>query len=285
MARMSVYMRIMPAVFLVSPYLIFNVCCSQTIISPQNPGEKNFLVRTKQFNEFVDRFNYKTNFNGNHIDSDFMSKFPRDKMIHSLCDLKDPRIDQNSTNWSKNYFDKKTEFIDEVIHKNLLIHKYSDKIIAEAKSHIIYRGKLKTISIFLTQEIVGNDRVKWVIRNVKGDFLIFNKTDTSYIRFIQPSSNETDFINLKRALEDIDHLKDYASRDYEPDNLSVFFYMINSGIVRFEYVDEVVYHILDIPGWCIKVKELNRYEMNSGWLITDITKTDLGIKEYIESLN
>lgn len=285
MARMSVYMRIMPAVFLVLPCLISNVCNSQTIISPQNPGEKNFLVRTKQFNEFVDRFNYKTDFNGNHIDSGFMSKFPRDKMIHSLFDLKDPRIEQNTKNWSKSYFDKKTEFINEVIHKNLLIHKYSDKIIAEAKSRIIYRGTPKTISIFLTQEIVGNDRVKWVIMNVRGEFLNFNKSDTSYIRFIQPSSNETDFMNLKRAFEDIDHLKDYASRDYEPDNLSIFLYMINSGLVRFEYVDEVVYHIIDIPGWCIKVKELNRNEMNSGWLITDITKTDFGIKEYIKSLN
>jgi hypothetical protein len=205
-------------------------------------------------------------------------------MINSLFDLKDPRIVPSGKNWSKNYINEKAEFVNEVVHKNLLIYKYSGNIIAEAKSRIVYKGISNTIRIFLTQEIVGKDMVKWVIINVKGDLFNFLKNDTAFIRFIPPSSNETDFINLKRALEDIDHLQYYASKDFNPDYLTVFYYMLNSGLVKFEYVEEVIYHIIDIPGWCIKVKEFNRIEMNSGWLICDVKKNDLVLTDYIKNL-
>jgi hypothetical protein len=209
------------------------------------------------------------------VDSAFMAKIPRHKMINSLFDLRDPRIDPNGKKFSEKYVTAKTEFINEVVHKNLVINKYSEKIIAEAKSRVIYKGITYTISIFLNQEIVGKDMVKWVINNVKGDLLNFLKPDTAYVRFIPPSSNETDFLNLKRALEDLDYLQYYASKEYTPDYLTLFFYMLNSGIVKFDYVESVNYLITDIPGWTIKVKDFNRNEMNSGWLIYDIEKISL----------
>jgi hypothetical protein len=263
---------------------INNDCHAQRIIKPENPNETIFLVRVKQFNEFVDRFNYKTDFNGDPVDSVFMSKISHENMINSLFDLKDSRIDQAGTNFSGSYLDEKTRFINDVISKDLFIYKYSDKIIAEARSRIIYKEQPHTIRIFLTQEIVESDMVKWVIFSVKGDIFNFLQTDTAFIRFIPPSSNETDFINLKRALEDVDHLQYYASSDYEPDYLMLFFFMINSGMIRFEYVEEVTYHILDIPGWCIKVREFNRSDMNSGWLISDISKNSLDRIYYLKTL-
>jgi hypothetical protein len=286
MAGKSVYKRLLPV--LISAWLgilINSQCESQTIVNPQNPNEKIFLVRIKQFNEFIDRFNYKTNFSGNPVDSGFKSKIPRDKMINSLFDLQDSRTDRTGKNWSGNYVEEKTKFINEVLSKKLLIFKYSDKIIAEAKSRIIYKGTPARISVFLTQEIVGKGMVKWVISSIKGDLFSFLQTDTAYVRFIPPSSNETDFINLKRALEDVDHLRDYSSKDYNPDYLSVFYFMLNSGLVKFDYVEEVIYHILDIPGWCIKVKEFNRNEMNSGWLISDVARNSSDKLTYLKALN
>jgi hypothetical protein len=285
MTVLSVYKNILPAVFYLFLGLHNNsLCYSQIIINQQNPDEKIFLVRTKQFNEFIDRFNYKINFNGDPVDSVFMSKIPREKMINSLFDLKDPRIDPSGISYSRKYIDEKTAFVNELVRQNLLIYKYSDKIIAEAKSQIVFKGITNTISIFLTQEIVGNDMVKWVINNVKGDLFNFLQTDTAYIRFIPPSSNETDFINLKRALEDIHHLQYFSAKDYDPDYLTVFYFMLNSGLVKFEYVEEVIYHIIEIPGWCIKVKEFNRSEMNSGWLITDVAKNSSDKISYLKTL-
>ena len=49
---------------------------------------------------------------------------------------------------------------------------------------------------------------------LKGDAFNFLKSDTTFIRFIPPSSNETDFMNLKRALEDVSYLQYYADKDY-----------------------------------------------------------------------
>jgi hypothetical protein len=91
-------------------------------------------------------------------------------------------------------------------------------------------------------------------------------------------------MNMKRALEDTDYLQYYASKDYKPDNLTLFYYLINSGVIKFEYVEAITYHIIDIPGWLIKVKEFNRQEMNSGWLITDLSKNLLDKEGYLKTL-
>jgi hypothetical protein len=271
--------------FALSGILNFSLGNSQTIIHPENPKEVIFSVRTKQFNEFIDRFNYKINFKGDPVDSLFMEKIPRDKLINSLFDLKDPRIIPSDKKYSKKYINEKNEFIDEVVHRNLLINKYSDKIIAEAKSQILFKGIPKTITILLKQEIVGDNMVKWVITNVKGDLFDFLKTDTTSTRFIPPSSNETDFMNLTRALEDTDHLQYYAAKNYHPDYLTLFFFMVNTGLLKFRYVEEVNYHIFDIRNFYIKVKEFNRLEMNSGWLITDIGKITSLETNYLKEIN
>jgi hypothetical protein len=269
----SVYIRLLPALLYLLSGIIFNdLCYSQAIIKANNPNEQIFLVRTKQFNEFLNRFNYKTNFKGDPVDSVFTSKISRGQMLNSLFDLKDPRVDPTGKNYSQTYCDEKTELINEVVQKKLLINKFSDKIIADAKSHIVYKGIDNTISVLLSQETVGKDMVKWVINDVKGDIFNFLQSDTVYVRFIPPTSHETDFMNLKRALEDVDYLQYYSSKNYQADYLTLFYYMINSGMLKFEYVEAVTYHISDIPGWSITVKEFNRNEMNSGWLISDVSK-------------
>jgi len=259
-------------------------CFSQKIVSEQKTNEEIFLARTKQFGEFLDRFNYKTDFNGNPVDSVFKRKMPRGKFLNSIFDLKDKRIVPGPDSFSKSYIDLKSAFIDEVLTGDKRINKYSPDIIAEARSRIIYKNAPQTISIFLSQEIVGKDMVKWVILDVKGDILNFLKTDTAYRRFIPPTSHETDFINLKRALEDSYHLQYYASKEFRFDPVSVFFYCINSKQIKFEYVEQVIYHILDIPGWCIKVKDFNRNELNSGWLISDVGRNSSDKISYLKSL-
>lgn len=285
MAVLPMRMRIFSTIsFLLLYSQINTLCYSQSLVNSSNQNEEIFLVRTKQFTEFINRFNYKTNFNGDPVDSVFASKIPRDKMINSLFDLKDPRIETSGKYYSRTFTTEKSEFISDVVSKNILIYRYSDKIIAEAKSRILFKGVPNEIKISLSQEIVGKDMVKWVINTVNGDLFNFLKSDTAFIRFIPPSSNETDFMNLKRALEDTDYLQYYASKDYHPDNLTLFYYLVNTGAIKFDYVEEVAYHIIDIPGWSIKVKEINRNEKNSGWLITDLFRNSLDKEGYLKSL-
>jgi hypothetical protein len=91
-------------------------------------------------------------------------------------------------------------------------------------------------------------------------------------------------MNLKRALEDVSYLQYYAAKDYQPDFLTLFFYLVNTGALKFEYVNEVIYHVVDIPGWSIKVREFNRNELNSGWLISDLSENNLERYDYLRSL-
>ncbi len=257
---------------------------SQEIVSPGNQNEKIFLARTKQFNEFLDRFNYKTSFTGEPVDSAFIAKMPRSKMVNSLFDLSDSRSDKTSEDYSPIYTDLKIRFVSEVVNRNIKVPKYSGNIIAEARSRVIYKGNPHNISLFLAQEVIRETRNKWGILDVKGDVFNFLKTDTAFIRFIPPSSNETDFMNLKRALEDVSYLQYYAAKDYQPDFLTLFFYLVNTGALKFEYVNEVIYHVVDIPGWSIKVREFNRNELNSGWLISDLSENNLERYDYLRSL-
>jgi hypothetical protein len=264
--------------------LSVNNSIAQNIISSQKTGEEIFTARTKQFSEFTDRFNYRSDFNGNPVDQAFMAKMPRTKMISLLFDLNDPRAETGNQNYSEQYIKTRTEFITEVNEKQLLINSHSSGIIAEARTRVSYNGKPYTISLFLNQEMVGKTSIKWVLLSAKGEILNIFKEDTSIVRFIPPSSHETDFINLKRALEDTDHLQDYAFNDFKPDLLTIFFFCIRSGIVKYEYVEDVTYHIIDIPGWYFKVKDFNRNELNSGWLISDISKNNLTLPDFVKSL-
>jgi len=273
-----------------APVLLLMICLlafplyGQRITGKQKPTEDIYIARIKQFNEFVDRFNLVTDFNGNPADSVFKAKMPRGKMIPLLFDMKDPRSLPQNAGYSVSFARLKADFVSEVVQKNLLLNKYSPGIIAEARSRILVNGNPQTVRIFLNQEVTEDRGVKWVILAVKGDFSDVFRTDTTMIRFIQPTSNETDFINLKRALEDTGYLHYYAFNGFEPDNLTLFLYLVDTGIIKYEYAEEVIYHIISIPGWYLMVRDFNRNELNSGWLITDLSRNNLGVTDFIESL-
>lgn len=257
---------------------------SQILADPRKEREEIFLARIKQFNEFTDRFNLKTDFYGNPADSAYLMKMPRERMLAMLFDLKDPRIVKQGNEYSAEYVKLKESFISDVTSGNIILYKYSPGIIAEARSMVTYRGQPQKIRLFMVQEIVGRDMVKWVIHSAKGTLLDVFRTDTSMVRFIPPSSNETDFMNLKRALEDTDHLAAYARNDYVPDKLTLLFTLLRSGQLRFEYVEEVIYHVTAIPGWYMQVRDFNRTELNSGWLITDLRRNDTDPEGFVDTL-
>ncbi|HLP73631.1 MAG TPA: hypothetical protein VK155_12070 [Bacteroidales bacterium] len=255
-----------------------SVLQSQQLAGTDKVNEEIFTARVKQFGEFADRFNLSTDFRGNPADSAFIKKMPREKMISSLFDASDERNSKQSAHYSE-YSALKQQFIKELTGKNILLDKHSGGIIAEARSRVTFNGKPETISIFLNQEVTGKGGVKWVMLSA-GDFLddVF-LTDTTMVRFISPNSNETAFLNLGRALEDKGHLQAYAYSGFRPDNLSVFLYLVSTGAIKFEYAEEVVYHIISIPGWYFKVRDFNRNQLNSGWLISDLKKGNYELKD------
>ena len=201
----------------------------------------------------------------------------------TLSDILFNKEDKRFISNDKSFVEKKDEFVKQVISNDIYIDKYSVKIIAEAKSFVTYQNKKQEISVFLNQQIENNG-VKWVILNVKADFLDVLQEDTVLLRFIPPTSNETNFISLGRVFNDKGFQHYYMHNNYRYDQLSTFLFAINTGLINYNYVNEIIYHIYDMDGWHIQLKEFNRNSENSGWLIDDLSKTNLDFNSCLEKL-
>ena len=104
-------------------------------------------------------------------------KVSRENYIRSLFNAQDER--QNNEVFSA----LKDEFINQIVIDSLYINKYSNEIIAEAKSSILRNNIEEEASIFLKQEIIDRQFVKWVIIDFKANFYNFEKSDSAYQKF------------------------------------------------------------------------------------------------------
>ena len=124
----------------------------------------------------------------------------------------------------------------------------------------------------MRQEKTSEEALKWVIFEVKADFLDFLVPDTIMLRFLPPTSDELDFLELRRALSDSTHLDSYAHQEFGCDPLSVFFFLIFSGELTFQHVQTVEYIVRDIPGNEFILHYYNRSSQNSGWMIRELKR-------------
>ncbi len=232
----------------------------------------DFNFRVKQFSEFVDRFNFETDHKGEPIGEE--SELTRELLLATLFDQKDPRLQDVNDASSTEYMNLVKNLINDVCDNELYINKHSENIYARSICSGKYHNKNVDFSIILQQEIVGRDMLKWVVRDLEADFLEFLEVDTIMLKFLPPSSDKLDFMELRRAFSDSLHLDGYSYRDYKYDALSVFYYLLYSGEVKLESILEVEYIIKDIPGYEMVLKDFNRPSNNSGWLIRDLKEAE-----------
>jgi len=230
--------------------------------------EQIFTLKVKQLNEFVKRFNYEIDLYGKPIGSEFESKISRDLYLSSLFNKSDARFSSSA----HPYQELQSKFVNLVIDSSYLISRNLSNTIALAKSIVLRNGLNDTLIIELKRESLGYGMYKWVIVNVINESYVFQKSDTTGRAFLSPTSNETNFISLQRALNNKDQLLLYTASNYGTDNLSFFIYELYHGIISFKNVIDLSYEISDIPGWVITVKEFKRTTSNSGWLIDDIRR-------------
>jgi len=242
---------------------------------------ENMILQVKQLDEFMNRFNYKQDFFGNKINENFKSQFPRDKYIDLLFNNQDPRLSKTSNKFSQEYLNTKNKFINQVISgEGLYINKLSDKIFAIAECKLNYKGKVAKATLILNMETNSNS-VKWVIRKVDAEFLKLESTNT-ISNSIPPNSNETNFISLKRSLDKKNNLLDISGKQFEYNQLSVFYYLVSKGEIKFEYVEKLKYLVLDINDWAITLNYYARDSENSGWLIDNISRQKEQLKLYLD---
>ncbi|MEM6634027.1 MAG: hypothetical protein AAF694_30405, partial [Bacteroidota bacterium] len=89
--------------------------------------------------------------------------------------------------------------------------------------------------------------------------------------FLNPVSHGTDFINLKQMFQSPKkYLRSYLYKDFSSGGLPLFINELIEGKIKFQYINSISYHFLQIDGWALIVSKFLRESPNSGWLISDL---------------
>lgn len=230
--------------------------------------ETNLYAMNKQVGQFVHRFNMEEDGQGKLLAKNngrFRNNELREKILPGMFDKYNPRTSGNL----------KKYFIEDVTNKNqpVYLNFLDSDWYAEVSATFTVNGVDENMILFLTieEENLGS---KWVLSNVYHRNLksLFPKPDTNDRAkyFLHPQSHELDFMNLRRALEDPRHIEYFASTNYQPGYLTLFFYLMKTGQLKFKQIDNVKFHFFQIKNWYFELSYYNRNDTNSGWLISNL---------------
>jgi len=239
----------------------------------QNPGgflgdETDLYAKTKQVNQFFRRFNGEESDTGERYyekDPFYRNASLREQYINILFDLNNHAIPSSL----------KQSFIRDVTKKEgpKFLDFHGGKWFAEVQAKFIYMGRPETITLYMNLEEaeVGS---KWVFHQVYCDrYEEFFRNDTPPDqKFLHPLSHELDFMNLIRVFRDRSNIEVYTAKDHRPDHLTLFMYEIKKASLRFETVQNVKFHFLQVDDWYFELSQFNRPGKNTGWLISQLAK-------------
>ena len=229
--------------------------------------ETRLYAMTKQMGQFMRRFNYEEDQFGARLN-------PKDPRYHS----NEMRRQSLPILFDQEKFGSQTElqryFIEDVTKDDSSYMSFlGGRWYSEVSTTFKRNGKNVNIILFLTVEKEGLGS-KWVLTNVyfpeynkhfpKGEIADREK------HFLHPMSHELDFMNIYKAFQNPDVIEYYASNEYQPDYLTLFFYEIKKGNLVFQNVDGVKFHVLQIKDWYFEISWFNRQGNNSGWLMSNI---------------
>ena len=79
-------------------------------------------------------------------------------------------------------------------------------------------------------------------------------------------------MNLDKVFRDPVNIDYYLESHYTPDQLALFTMEVKNGDLKFETVSNVKFHFFQVPGWYFEISYFNRNDVNSGWLIDNMTR-------------
>jgi len=253
-------------ILLLLGWLLASPSMAQTVGNFQM-DETELYAMTKQMGQFMRRFNYEEDQFGHRLnpkDPKYRSNEMRRKSLPIL-------FDQEKYGTQT---DLQRYFIEDVTKGDSTYMTFlGGRWYSEVSTTFRYNGKEVNVMLFLAVEKEGLGS-KWVLTNVY--FSEFNKLfPTGELaekekHFLHPMSHELDFMNIYKAFQDPEVIEYYASKDYHPDYLTLFFYEIKKGKLVFQHVDSVKFHVFQIKDWYFEVSWFNRSGLNSGWLMSNV---------------
>ena len=229
--------------------------------------ETELYAMTKQMGQFMRRFNYEEDQFGYQLNPKDPKYRNNEMRRQSLPILFDQEKYGTQT-------ELQSYFIEDVTKGDSTYMTFlGGRWYSEVSTTFKYNGKDVNVMLFLAVEKEGLGS-KWVLTNVY--FSEFNKLFPSgemaekEKHFLHPMSHELDFMNIYKAFQDPNVIEYYASKEFQPDYLTLFFYEIKKGRLVFQHVDSVKFHVLQIKDWYFEVSWFNRSGLNSGWLMSNV---------------
>jgi len=229
--------------------------------------ETELYAMTKQMGQFMRRFNYEEDQFGYKLNPKDPKYRNAEMRRQSLPILFDQERYGTQTELQRYFIEDVTKG-DSTFMTFLGGHWYS-----EVSTTFRYNGKEVNVQLILAVEQEGLGS-KWVLTNVYCPE--FNKLfPTGELaekekHFLHPMSHELDFMNIYKAFQDPEVIDFYASKDYQPDYLTLFFYEVKNGHLVFQHVDGLKFHVFQIKDWYFEVSWFDRKGLNSGWLMSNV---------------
>ncbi|MEP7169507.1 MAG: hypothetical protein ABI855_09085 [Bacteroidota bacterium] len=257
------------------------------------PGELTtlFAFQVNGIDDFFERFDFKKNTSfQNFVKKNYEGyELTRKKIIANLFNLKN--VDLNIADIN--------DFISCVadsIHPQFM--KYRDKDwYAELRCKVFYKNQPKKLTLILKVEQSAQNTFRWSVASVRADFLNYKhskvdsninsrlnealKSDTirSTKYFLSPVSHGLDFMDIDNVFINKTHVNDYIYFGPRSFELNKLILQIQKSEIKFVQVNSIRYHLLQVDGWVLTVDYFERNEMNSGWLVSKLVKSDEKQKE------
>lgn len=260
-------MKIARSIFILALTFAFVWPVAGQTIGDFKMDETELYAMTKQMGQFMRRFNYEEDQFGERLNPKDPRYRSKEMRRQSLPILFDQQKYGTQTELQKYFIEDVTK--DDSTFMTFLGGRWYSEVSATFK----YKGKTVNVILFLAVEKEGLGS-KWVLTNVY--FSEFNKMfPTGEMadkekHFLHPMSHELDFMNIYKAFQNPEVIEYYASKEYQPDYLTLFFYEIKQGNLVFQHVDAVKFHVLQIKDWYFEVSWFNRSGLNSGWLMSNV---------------
>lgn len=235
--------------------------------------------QVKQLDEFIQRFNYKIDVYGREIKENH--PISRPQYLLSLFDIYYlEKINKEGSGDVKLFINQLTDS-----SKPLFLKFANENLFALAQCKVNYKGKERQMQLLLKVELAANGAAKWVIYDVKADFLLLPPRTNNTSIYIAPNSHETYFMGMRQRLQtNKDQVTDFAHKNFQSDALSIFLFEVANQNLKINTTDTITYHFLQLDGWAFTVDFFNRAEKNSGWLISKLTKLAVNKEEYIKAI-
>jgi len=241
---------------------------AQVILSSGSKIETppEYYLKVKQFGEFIDRFNYTSDWKGQLITEEFSQRVPRAEYLKFLINAEDSRLNNPA---DSSYRLLCNRFIDFTIapENPQKISLYQGQVKAWVKARIVFTGKEHLVDIEMIPEVLPDRSAKWSINKVVTD-CFSSVTDSMTTHFIAPNSHETGFINLNK-LNGTSNPAYFLSKGLATDPTLLFVTELAENRLKVKTIEHLVYFIT-FPGYEITVEEFNRDFSNSGWIISNI---------------